>query len=101
MGRGTTIQANPGGEVGEFMLRVVMVAVAPREALCTQLALAWDSVLGWDAAQLSKQILGVELAREYLTPAVVWAAQRARAEVWEVHVSRGLAPWFPLVTGPM
>ena len=58
-------------EAVEFMLRVVMVAVAPREAQCMQPAAAWDLVLGWDAAPLSKQILGVELVREYLTQAVV------------------------------
>jgi hypothetical protein len=83
------------------MLRVVMAVVAPQGAPCTQRAAAWDSVLGWDAAPLSKQILGVELGQGHLTLAVALAVQRARAEVWGVHASRGLGPRFPLGTGRM
>jgi len=81
------------------MLRVVTAAVAPQEAPCMPQAAAWDSVLGWDAARLSKQILGVESGQGHLILAVALAAQRARAEVWGVHASRGLGPWFPLGTG--
>jgi len=58
-------------EVGESMLQVVMAAVAHHLARCTRQAAAWDLVLGWGAAQLSKQILAVELGRGPLTLAVV------------------------------
>jgi len=58
-------------EAVEYMLRVVMAVVALRQAQCTRRAVAWDSILGWGAAPLSKQILGVELDLGHLTQVAV------------------------------
>jgi len=58
-------------EAGESMLRAATAAAAPRGARYMQRAPAWGSVPGWEAAPLSKQILGVESGQGHLTQDVV------------------------------